>query len=655
MKRTVLLSLWLVYFLPVLGQTDFTAIESNIEHVTVYMQGAQIKRTVPLTLPPGRHEITLTKLSPHIDANSFRLTLPNVMIQSVQFNPIVKYSELPESRLKEVRDSIHLFALKQEDLQTERRIHESEKEFIRHNRSIIGQDGINAENFRQTILLISERTDYLERSLANINRSLRQITEHVQRLSAERTRLSTLSGTRIGEVTVVVIANARVSTTMSLSYFVSEASWFPSYEANVKNLNTPLQLTYRAHIRQSTGVDWKNVKISVSNTNPTLETSVPLFEPQIIGRSRGTQASSRDIARRTRKISGRVVDAQTGEEVMFANVMVHGYSYGVQTDFDGNFSILVNPEATHLEVSFVGYNTNIIQITSNHLTIKMHPGVSFNEVVITEYRVPLIDIDNTTTGGMVSSSDNRLNIRGSRADATENYVDGVRVRGQLVPSTTAGAAQVEIPIEINMKEMPRGFTIDIEEPYSIPSDNQARVVTLNKKSLETIYLHVTKPRQLEDVFLTAGIIDWHQHNLLPGEILLIFEDTYVGKSLLEPSISSDTLRISLGKDDAIMVKRTDVSRKSDKRIWRNRYRELRTIELNVRNNRSEAVALKLTDQIPVSQLDAIKVEPIAISDAVYTENTGRLDWILNLSPGSLHLHQFSYVVEYPTATRLTWD
>jgi len=651
----------MIYLMPGFGQADFSKVETNIEHVTVYMQGAQIMRTAAITLPPGRQEITLTGLSPFVDANSIRLSLPNCMIQSVQFEPVVRYPDVPESRIKVVRDSIRILISELEDLRTERRILEAEKSFISHNRSVIGKQGIEFENYRNTILFISERTANIERSLTDISKKVTVVNDNIQRLSSENAGLSTITGTRTGAITVIAITNSLVSTTLKVTYFVREASWFPSYEANVKDLNSPLQLTYRAHVRQSTGVDWDNVKLSVSNANPNMETSVPIFEPQIIGRSRGTRSGSADIARRTRKISGKVLDAATGEAIMFANVVVSGHNYGVQTDFDGNFSILVHPDAKQLDVSFAGYHSRTVQISQDFLTIRLQGGVSIDEIVVTEYRVPLIDLENqsNTINFDTPSDHSPLNIRGSRASSEDNYVDGLRMKRERdvsgIAATTAGVSKLEVPVEISMKEMPRGFTIDIEEPNSIPSDNRARIVVLNKKSLETMYLHVTKPRQLAEVFLTAGIINWHEHHLLPGEILLIFEDTYVGKSLLEPAISSDTLRISLGVDNAIMVNRKDVSRQSDKRLWRNRYRELRIIELSVRNNRSEEITLKLTDQIPVSQLDAIKVEPSEISEATYTENTGRLDWIVQMPPGTQHVRQFSYLVDYPTLTRLTWE
>jgi TonB-dependent SusC/RagA subfamily outer membrane receptor len=156
-------------------------------------------------------------------------------------------------------------------------------------------------------------------------------------------------------------------------------------------------------------------------------------------------------------IYGTVKD-ETGEVLPFAIVHIEGTSKGTNTDLDGNFSLEVPDGDFLLAVNYTGYAPKIIAFSSesailNPVVITMdNNGVQLSEVVVTGYRVPLIEQDNTTSGQTITSEQIKnlpsrdisqiasitagatsadegaaINVRGSRSDAIEYYVDGVRV------------------------------------------------------------------------------------------------------------------------------------------------------------------------------------------------------------------------------------
>ena len=57
------------------------------------------------------------------------------------------------------------------------------------------------------------------------------------------------------------------------------------------------------------------------------------------------------------KIIGKVIDEEFNETMPFANVLIKGTSQGVTTDFDGNYSLQVQPGTYTVVFSFVGYQT----------------------------------------------------------------------------------------------------------------------------------------------------------------------------------------------------------------------------------------------------------------------------------------------------------
>jgi len=71
------------------------------------------------------------------------------------------------------------------------------------------------------------------------------------------------------EIEIQVSSDTPVNTRFHITYLTTNAGWFPKYDARVKNIKSPLELTYKAEVHQNTGVDWKNVKLRFSNGQMT--------------------------------------------------------------------------------------------------------------------------------------------------------------------------------------------------------------------------------------------------------------------------------------------------------------------------------------------------------------------------------------------------
>jgi outer membrane receptor protein involved in Fe transport len=179
------------------------------------------------------------------------------------------------------------------------------------------------------------------------------------------------------------------------------------------------------------------------------------------------------------ELRGKVTDNSTKEGVPFAVVVMEQNGIqiaSVQTDFDGNYSIKPIPPGKYdLKIKIIGYNDRTINgiiVTSNKQAY-VNPEMTSNAVQtgvvdVTDYKVPLIDRDETTTGGTITADEIKklptrninslvsttagvyqaeeggaLNIKGSRSDANEIYIDGVKVRGAAaVPQ--GGIEQVSV-------------------------------------------------------------------------------------------------------------------------------------------------------------------------------------------------------------------
>lgn len=85
-------------------------------------------------------------------------------------------------------------------------------------------------------------------------------------------------------------------------------------------------------------------------------------------------------------VSGTVVSAADDEPLAGATVMPIGGGQGTSTDIDGNFSLTVPDKVNELNVSYVGFNTRKVAVSSGKMTIKLESSEnSLDEVVVVAY------------------------------------------------------------------------------------------------------------------------------------------------------------------------------------------------------------------------------------------------------------------------------
>jgi uncharacterized protein (TIGR02231 family) len=188
---------------------------------------------------------------------------------------------------------------------------------------------------------------------------------------------------------------------------------------------------------------------------------------------------------------------------------------------------------------------------------------------------------------------------------------------------------------------------EISLPYNIPSSGKVTRVKISKYSLGATYRYYCVPKLKTDVFLQARITGWEDLSLIPGNVNIFFEGTYVAKSFLNTGNFSDTLNISLGVDKGIIVKREKIKDKSRKSVMGGKNKITRAWKITVRNTKPAAIHIVMEDQIPLSRNKEIQVELLENQDAAYDEKTGKLTWEFDLSSKSNEEKQFSYQVKYP--------
>jgi uncharacterized protein (TIGR02231 family) len=190
-------------------------------------------------------------------------------------------------------------------------------------------------------------------------------------------------------------------------------------------------------------------------------------------------------------------------------------------------------------------------------------------------------------------------------------------------------------------------TFDIDLLYDVPTNGKEQTATLKEYSVNALYKYYAVPKLDKDAYLLAEVPEWENLNLLPGDVNIIFEGTYVGKSFIDPASTLDTLNLTLGRDKRVVIKKEKlIDYSSTKFLGSNKLQQF-AYELTVKNNKKDTIHMMLKDQYPLTTNKEIEVELLDDGGASVNSEIGVLTWKLQLAPGEVKKLRFSYNVKYP--------
>ena len=597
-------------------------LSSTIEKVVVYFQGAFIYRTTPKEdFSTGRHQVVLKNLSPYLESKAVKVKAASgVTILSVEHRRDFlgertyrdTLNQLLESQ-KEIREELSLLKL-QDSLLLGRR------KFLEQNRVVGGENnGLSLEELEKVYTFYASQMETMRTEQLNLRKESEKLRERLKRLQAQAYEFQKEYEFIPSDLVITFETKRSLSSVFEVNYLVSNASWVPSYDLRVENIEQPVQLVQKAAIYQSTGEDWENVKLLLSNDNPLTESDYQEIGPQYLSlqyRNSITYGANRYDAKPVlgvRFVSGYILDGETGEPLIGATILVKGTGMGTVTDFDGFFSLSNLPYGSeYLEVSYVGYSSQTVAITGNQLNATMlEPGVVLESAVV-------------VTGNVRGLSSKK------RKDKYDN--EGLGVNTQVS----------------KVLENQTSFQIELEVPYTIHSNGKGYNVNVRNLEIEAEYVYQSVPKLQEKAYLFANLIDWSDYNLLQGAVNLFYEDTYIGESNIDFQYITDTLQVSLDADESIQVSHEKVKELRKRRIIGNKRLDNFVYEIQLRNGKKEAIQLELKDQIPVSKEKEIEITLESLEGGgQLNEETGIITWDINLQPGERQTIRFEYTVKYP--------
>lgn len=497
--------------------------DAPIEKVTVFLNGAQVTREAEVELLKGDNTIVFEDLTSGLDPNSIQVVgNPSYLITGVKYQQQFLDQQTPSKPIQAKKDSLKEIEFKIETNRAMHSVYNEELELLKANRNIKGNDtALLVEDIEEMAEFWRDRVKEIQFRTIELNDEQKELNQTLQRLQWELSKLDANRNKNTSQIEVSLSCQSSGTHAIELSYLVYSAGWVPVYDLRAKDNSSPISVTYKGKVRQSTGVDWEGVALTLSSGNPAVGGVPPHLNPWNL---------------RLRQ-----------------NYKNNNFQKSAYPESYGNYE----PESDKaLEAAL---DDEMVSVSEN--------------LILTEFTVNL--------------------------------------------------------------------------PYDVASDNQFVEVETNRFNLPSDYAHYSVPKLEESAYLRAGVTDWMEYNMLPGEAMIYFQGTYVGKSYISPTAGEDTLQLSLGRDPGVLVKREQLKEYCKTSTFGMKKRTTKAYAIVVRNTKSTPMKIIIEDQVPISNSGDIEVEVEEMSGGHLDAETGKVIWEVDIPAGQEITRALRFSVKYP--------
>jgi len=301
MKIKLILSIMLLS--TSLFANDKVTVKSTLHSVTVYTQGAQLQHKANYAIKPGLCEVIVEGISPKIAAGTIQVKATGAVVildskyeyyypQPEQKVTIVELPLKVRTAIKAIEDSIRQINFELRDLNDEIDVLTAARKIIISNGAVRGQGKVN-----DSIQLLKSTVDYYTSKVSELNKKISALDrqkvkktdlkiklnnklEDLQNYAAQNNPKPDSKG--IPRIIITLMAKESATGRIDLSYLASNAGWTPIYDIRSEASSGKISLTYKAQVRQQTGLDWKDIKLSISTNNPYANKTKPELNPWYI-------------------------------------------------------------------------------------------------------------------------------------------------------------------------------------------------------------------------------------------------------------------------------------------------------------------------------------------------------------------------------------
>lgn len=608
MKRTLIFATLVLAALTA-GTADAQETEpvpSRVTAATIFLHGAEVTHTASLNLKKGADRISVEGLSPDADPASVKINIGGgVVVSAHEFSTDYLSSEkAPSARLRMLKDSMEFYRAQLDKVRIDIEINDAMKEYLSTgiSKNISGSEsGLGIDELKRTM-------DYFEaksQEILGAERKLRErqttLTEVFRRVSNQHDEESGTGRKTSGVLHLTLSTPSAGTFPVTITYYTPSASWSPYYDINAGAADRPITIAARSRVSQTTGLDWENVRLTLSTATPSNGKVAPVF-------------STWFLRERTFPIVGALQGKAAGVQPTRNSISLENFDENVLE-----------------EVVVVRGSANVARRQTQE-PLYIVDGIPRSEGIADIDPAMIADIE-------VLKDISQTAVYGSRG---ANGVVVVTLRKSMSDFVTLSESALDV-------------TYDIDLPYSIPGNGKEQNIDLETKEAAAEYRYYCAPKLDRATYLIAEISNPESLGLLSAPANITYDGTYIGETWINAGATQEKLTLTLGIDRRVSVTRELAREFNAPRALGFNVEQTFTYRITVRNSRTEPVTIVLKDQYPVSTDKSIVVTLDRKNTTPWTlnkEDLGVVTWEGSLAAGEVRPCTLSYTVRYPKGTQL---
>ena len=289
------------------AQTAEKVVKTSVQRATIFQQGALLTATEMVAINAGTTNIIFENVSPQLQSTSLQAVSKNdLVIMDIQYR--LKYAETTKADLKSddprviswqaavqaAQDSLDELGFVRADINTRTQTLQAERLILTNNRMMKG------EFQRDSLPLFIQSIDFFRKRQNDIDAEILKLQKETAKESRLRgkitQRIATLNALISGigipinnnptkpmpQVIVTVMSDRAMVADIALTYYVNAAGWTTSYDLRASKESQNVEIKHRATVFQNTGIDWKDVLLTLSTGDPNQENVKPILSPQYL-------------------------------------------------------------------------------------------------------------------------------------------------------------------------------------------------------------------------------------------------------------------------------------------------------------------------------------------------------------------------------------
>ncbi|KDQ15818.1 hypothetical protein BOTBODRAFT_54316 [Botryobasidium botryosum FD-172 SS1] len=640
------------------------AAQHPVKSVVVFKGvGAEVTRAFSVNIKAGQNNIKIKNLPSCIDQDSIQVRgLGGATLFDVAF-AAAKAKPFPPGYLQE-SEYLKSLNAKLSMLEGRKRHLDYQADILVGYAKSFTAEHVKPDAFEAFLA----RFDTLGKSnledIAEIKEEIRNLKADIEKEKQNPLAEEDQSYKREASITAVVQTSSDKKVELSLTYFVTRASWVPVYDLRTTSGDSghpasTVTLQCKAAIQQTTGESWNNASLSLSTGGNAHASSsaVPLLSTLKI-----TPAGHASL------FGG---DSTNAAIASFRTPMANAAAFGS--------SAFGQPASAQSQLS-----TLAMQQQQQHHMVQQLQQQMQQQRLPPQPAVQLQQPQASQPGGFPF---------GAAPTASAQGEGGGGVRGDdqwvdLVNQASMPEPALE-PVNTNPFENANAVATDsvvaatyqIEGRSTIPSDNSTHKVTIFTAQLEGDIEWIVVPRVRTIAYLLCRIKNITTKHFLPGAVNIFLDDTFVAKSDIGHVGPQDSFLCSLGPDPKLKITFSHTEKKKD--VGQHAFAPQTdtvtcTNRITLKNTRQTALRkVTVRDTVPItsdSQFKVVLREPQDLAtikagervpagpgvvaqwtakraDGSGGENEGRMEWVCQLEPGAATGLSLVWDVTSPTGTK----